>query len=168
MEQVDFSKFGKDFQEKLVQLILEDRAFCDQIKEVLDISFLELKHLQIFTRKLFEYKDKYNTHPSYKTVATILRTELEGENEAMQQQIRNYFARIYKSDAGIEGAEYVKEVSLDFCKKQKLKEAMMKSVNLLQRSSFDEISVNGPLSPTQLRLNPAIKFFFKWLKFLFI
>jgi replicative DNA helicase len=140
MEQVDFSKFGKDFQEKLVQLILEDRAFCDQIKEVLDIGFLELKHLQIFTRKVFEHKDKYNTHPSYKTVATILRTELEDENEATQQQIRSYFARIYKSDAGVESAEYIKEVSLDFCKKQKLKEAMMKSVNLLQRSSFDEIS----------------------------
>ena len=141
MEQVDFSKFGKDFQEKLVQLILEDRTFCDQIKEVLDIGFLELKHLQLFTKKVFQYKDKYETHPSYKTMATILRSELDNENEAVQQQIRSYFARIYKSDAGVESSEYIKEVSLDFCKKQKLKEAMMKSVNLLQRSSFDEISV---------------------------
>ena len=37
-------------------------------------------------------------------------------------------------------SDYIKETSLDFCKKQKLKEAMMKSVKLLNNSSFDEIS----------------------------
>mgnify|MGYP003645926866 CR=1 FL=1 len=161
MEQVDFSKFGKDFQEKLVQLILEDRAFCDQIKEVLDIGFLELKHLQIFTEKVFEHKDKYDTHPSYKTIATILRTELEEENEATQQQIRSYFARIYKTDSGVESAEYIKEIALDFCKKQKLKEAMMKSVNLLQRSSFDEIS---DIINTALKLGTDNNFGYDYLK----
>jgi replicative DNA helicase len=110
------------------------------MREVLDTGFLELKHLQIFVNKVFEHKEKYNVHPSYKTMATILRSELESENEAVQQQTRNYFARIYKSDVEIESSDYIKEVALDFCKKQKLKEAMMKSVSLLQKSSFDEIS----------------------------
>tara|TARA_Y100000034_G_scaffold57468_2_gene70146 strand:- start:438 stop:1817 length:1380 start_codon:yes stop_codon:yes gene_type:complete len=140
MEHVDFSKFGKDFQEKLVQLILEERAFCEQMREVLDINFLELKYLQVFVQKLFSYKEKYGTHPSFKTIATILRSELGTENEAIQQQVRSYFARIYKAETIIDDAEYVKETALDFCKKQKLKEAMMKSVGLLQQSSFDEIS----------------------------
>ena len=36
--------------------------------------------------------------------------------------------------------EFVQEKSLDFCRKQKLKEAMMRSAKLLQSSSFDEIS----------------------------
>ena len=140
MEHIDFSRFGKDFQEKLVQLILEERAFCEQMREVLDINFLELKYLQVFIQKLFGYKGKYGTHPSFKTVATILRSELEAENEAVQQQVRSYFARIYKSETIIDDADYIKETALDFCKKQKLKEAMMKSVGLLQQSSFDEIS----------------------------
>ena len=56
-ESVSFSRFGKDFQEKLTQLILQDRVFCDQIHEVLDVSFLELKYLQLFVKKIFEYKD---------------------------------------------------------------------------------------------------------------
>ena len=46
-EKADFSKHGKDFQEKLVYLIMTERTFCDQIGEVLDVSFLELKYLQI-------------------------------------------------------------------------------------------------------------------------
>jgi len=140
MEYVDFSRFGKDFQEKLVQLILEERTFCEQMREVLDINFLELKYLQVFIRKLFDYKEKYGKHPSFKTVATILRSGLEGENEVVQQQVRSYFARIYNCEVIIDDSEYIKETALDFCKKQKLKEAMMKSVGLLQKSSFDEIS----------------------------
>ena len=34
----DFSRYGKSFQEGLVQLIFEDRPFADQITEVLDIQ----------------------------------------------------------------------------------------------------------------------------------
>ena len=38
-----FVRFGKNFQEKLCQLMLEDRPFFDQIMEVLDIAFFEKK-----------------------------------------------------------------------------------------------------------------------------
>ena len=48
-EKNDFSRYGKAFQEGLVQLILEDRAFADQITEVLDINFLEYK--QVYKHK---------------------------------------------------------------------------------------------------------------------
>ena len=54
----DFSLFGKSFQEKFVQLLLEDRAFSDQISEVLDLNFLELKYLRVFAKKIIEYRDK--------------------------------------------------------------------------------------------------------------
>ena len=36
-EAPSFSKYGKDFQETLCQMILQDRPFADQIMEVLDI-----------------------------------------------------------------------------------------------------------------------------------
>jgi archaellum biogenesis ATPase FlaH len=137
-EKSDFSRFGKAFQENLVQLMLMDRVFCDQIKEVMDIQFLELKYLQAFVQRIFDYKDKYKVHPSYETMTSIVRNTLEDENEALQKQVRDYFARIYTKE--VDGADYVKETSLDFCKKQKLKEAMLKSVKLLQTASFDEIS----------------------------
>ena len=54
--QEDFSKYGKKFQESLVRLVLEDRVFADQMLEVLDINFLELKYLQVFVEKIFEYR----------------------------------------------------------------------------------------------------------------
>jgi replicative DNA helicase len=137
-EQVNFGRYGKSFQEGLVQLIFEDRPFADQITEVLDISFLELEYLRIFVKKIVEYRAKYQQHPSVEAVITILRTDLENEDEVAQKQVRDYFARIHKKE--LTDIDYIKEASLDFCKKQNLKEAMLKSVNLLQNCSFDEIS----------------------------
>lgn len=139
-ELVDFSKFGKAFQEGLAQLIMEQRAFADQLQEVLSIDFFELKYLQVFARKVYEFKKKYNVHPSKDAMLTVLRAELDEENSATQKQTRDFFARIYKAEIEIGGEEYIKETALDFCRKQKLKEAMIKSVGLLEASSFDEIS----------------------------
>ena len=36
---IGFSKYGKQFQESLARMIMEDRPFADQIEEVLDTSF---------------------------------------------------------------------------------------------------------------------------------
>ena len=58
-EKADFSRFGKSFQESLCQLVLQDRPFADQISEVLDYNFFELKYLQAFIRKIFSYRNKY-------------------------------------------------------------------------------------------------------------
>lgn len=139
-EKASFEKYGTKFQENLVQLILDDRAFADQISEVLDTNFLELKYLRLFIDKIFEYRKKYGTHPSRDTITTILRSDLEKENELLQKQTREFYARISANEFSVDGEQHIKDISLDFCKKQKLKEAMIKSVSLIQNSSYDEIS----------------------------
>ena len=137
-EQANFGRYGKTFQEGLVQLIFEDRPFADQITEVLNVGFLELEYLRVFISKILGYREKYGKHPSLDAITTILRTDLENEDEVIQKQVREYFARIHTRE--IQDTEYIKEQSLDFCRKQNLKEAMLKSVGLLQNCSFDEIS----------------------------
>ena len=137
-DKVNFSKYGKSFQEGLAALILQDRAFSDQIQEVLETQYFELKYLQVFVDKIFGYKEKYNVHPTDKIIMTILRTELEDETDAIKKQTRDYFSRIHNTD--ITDQDFIKNTSLDFCRKQTLKEAMIKSVGLLKNSSYDEIA----------------------------
>ena len=137
-QKADFGRFGKTFQEGLVQLIFEDRPFADQITEVLDSNFLELEYLRVFVKKIMIYRHKYGKHPSVDAMLTIMRTDLENENEITKKQVREYFARIHTHE--LFETEYIKETALEFCRKQKLKEAMIKSVELLGTSSFDEIS----------------------------
>ena len=64
-QKADFGRFGKTFQEGLVQLIFEDRPFADQITEVLDSNFLELEYLRVFVKKIMIYRHKYGKHPSW-------------------------------------------------------------------------------------------------------
>lgn len=161
--QEDFSKFGKNFQENLCKLILEDRPFSDQIGEILDVHFFELKYLQVFCRKIYDYKQKYNIHPSSDIMTTIIRTELKDEEEILQKQTRDFFVRIQVDVSRVDGSEYIKETALDFCKKQKLKEAIGKSIKLLSKntSSFDEIRV---LINEALRLGADNNFGYDYLK----
>lgn len=136
-ENVSFSKYGKNFQEMLAFLMLEDRPFSEQIEEVVDVGFFELKYLRVFASKIFDYRRKYGTHPTRKIFDSILRTDLEDESEIIQDQVRNYFARSIIRKVTDE--DYIKNTALDFCKKQKLKEAILRSVGLLQNSSYDQI-----------------------------
>ena len=139
MKRTDFSHFGKSFQEALCLLMLEDRPFADQILEVFDITFLELGYLRLFVSKIIAYRLKYGVHPTKKIMNTIIKSDLEKENEAIQKQVRDYFATIMVSEH-IKDSEFIKDKALEFCRKQKLKGAMLQSVDLLQTCSFDEIS----------------------------
>tara|TARA_R110002020_G_scaffold295713_1_gene511288 strand:- start:22348 stop:23736 length:1389 start_codon:yes stop_codon:yes gene_type:complete len=138
VDKINFGRYGKTFQEGLVQLIFEDRPFADQITEVLDINFIELEYLRTFLRKTLNFRQRYDKHPSVDAMLTIIKTELEEEDEVIQQQVQDYFTRMHTRE--VTDSEYIKEISLDFCRKQNLKEAMLTSVNLLQNCSFDEIS----------------------------
>ena len=136
-ESISFSKYGKNFQELLAFIILEDRPFCDQVEEVLNVNFFELKYLRAFVTKIFEYRVKYGSQPTPKIFDSIIRTGLNDESDLIQEQVRKYFARTaIKTNTD---KDYIKDTALDFCKKQKLKEAILKSVDLLKNSSYDEI-----------------------------
>jgi len=133
-----FSKFGKTFQEKLVKTILFDRNFANQMEEVLDTSYLELKYLQVFVDLMFQHKKDY-PHPTYEAMVSVVRTQTDDYSNSIIKQVIDFLARIKSNAIGDEDQEYVMEKSLDFCKKQKLKEAILKSVGLLQSQSFEQI-----------------------------
>ncbi len=136
----DFSKFGKNFQENLCHLILIDRPFADQIFEVLDVNFLELSYLRVFVNKIKQYKKKYGVHPTRKVMTSIMRTGISEEQDSVQKLLRDYYARVLSQDVEQSESGYIKDTALDFCKKQKLQEAMIKCVPLLKKSSFDQVA----------------------------
>ena len=134
-----FQRFGKTFQENLCHLMLQDRTFCDQICEVLDVEYLQYEHLKVFTNMLIEYRLKYRQHPSYEIMATNITSGLDSYTGALQKQIRQFYAKVINSHE-IDGSDFIKEHAIDFCRKQVLKKAMIQSVKLLKSSSFEEIA----------------------------
>ena len=137
-KQETFQKFGKSFQENLCHLMIQDRTFCDQISEVLDIDFLQYEHLKVFVQMLLDYRTKYRQHPSYEIMASQITSGLGSYTEACQKQLRQFYSKVIQQDE-VSGAEYIKDNAIDFCRKQVLKKAMIESVKLLKSSSFEEI-----------------------------
>ena len=133
-----FQKFGKNFQENLCHLMLQDRVFCDQISEVLDVDFLQYEYLKVFIKMLLDYREKYRSHPSYETMATSITSGLAGYTDALVKQVRQFYAKVINTDE-IDGIGFLKDNAIDFCRKQVLKKAMIQSVKLLKSSSFEEI-----------------------------
>ena len=156
---ITFKNFGISFQQKLVQIILEERVFADQIEEVLDEGYFDVQYLRFVVREIFKYKEKYELHPTHDAISTIFRTNFDDENEVLIKQIQTFLVRIHKSH--VEDADFVKETALDFAKRQKLKEAMIKSISLLQKSSFDEIS---EVINEALKLGTDTNFGYDWIK----
>jgi hypothetical protein len=140
MDDINFAKYGKPFQECLAALIFKDNKFASQIEEVLNLNYFELRYLQTFVKLTYDYKEKYGKFPSDLTMASILKAELDVNNAVIKKQLKDFFAKIKSENIGNVDPEFVKTHAIDFCKKQKLKEAMIKSVELVQNSSFDEIS----------------------------
>ncbi len=134
-----FQRFGKAFQEKFCHLMLSDRPFCDQVVEVLDTEFLDYEYLRVFVKILTNHRSKYKVHPSYEIMESRIRTDCNNYTKALKEQLLQFYASILSTDR-IENSAYIKDSSIDFCRKQVLKGAMMKSVKLIKSSSFDEIS----------------------------
>lgn len=147
-EEKSFASFGKSFQEKLSEILLDEPEFFDQISEILKIEFFELKYLQEFVKILFDYREKFAKHPNRDTVESILKNELLNLNPQLQKQVRDFYTRVAANDIGNVNQEYVKNKSIDFCKKQNLKQAFIKSIKLMETSSFEEIQkiINNSLN----------------------
>jgi replicative DNA helicase len=160
-DKIDFSRFGKKFQESLCRIVLDDREFCDQVFEVLKVEFFEVKYLQLFVQVIVDYKREFGTHPSRDIVATILRSGIEDESDVLKKQVRDYFTQLMTTMPDFEGDAFIKKKALDFCRKQNLKEAMIKSAKLIHSASFEEIS---KIINDSLKLGSNTDFGYDYLK----
>ena len=130
---------GRHIQVSLCQIMLEDRPFCDQIMEVLEIDFFESVDTRAFVQILREYKEKYSPtpHPSYDMMASLIKSNIKNFDKSTGEKLKKLF--ISFKDRQVENKEHIISTAIDFCRKQALKKAMMKSVKLIQESSFDQI-----------------------------
>lgn len=134
-----FGTYGKSFQEKLVQALLVDKQFAEQMLEVFEVTYLEPKYLQFLADRYFSYAKKYKVFPTLQLLITIIRDELKvGTDTILRDQIIDYLQRMrVNPDPG--DLQYVKEKSLDFCKKQALKKALEEAVDQIQAEKYESI-----------------------------
>jgi hypothetical protein len=150
-----FGTYGKSFQEKVVQALLVDKHYAEQMLEVFDTSYFEPKYLQFLAEKYFSYAKKYKVFPTLQLLLTIIRDELKtGTDTVVRDQIVEYLQRM-KANPDPGDLQYVREKSLDFCKKQALKKALEVAVEQIQAEKYESI-VDGIKSAVMVGTAPQL------------
>lgn len=134
-----FGQYGKSFQEKIFQSLLTDKTWSAQMVEVMDPTFFDVSYLEYLAEKFFAYYKKYKCFPTLGLLVTIVRDDLSQRDDAiLRDQIVHFLHRV-KTSTDVNDLAYVKDKTLDFCRKQAFKEALEKSVELIQTEKFESV-----------------------------
>ena len=134
-----FRQYGRDFQEKIFQCLLTDRNWGSQMVEVMTPTFFEVKYLKYLTDRYFRFYEKYKEFPTLPLLITIIRDDLkEGNDIILRDQIVEFLHRL-KLNPDMGDLGFVKEKSLDFCKKQAFKDALEKAVEMIATEQYDSV-----------------------------
>lgn len=134
-----FGRYGTSFQNKILQAILMDRMFAEQMSEVFKSEYFELKYLEYLSEKYFSYYTKYKEFPSLQMLLTIVKDDLKTNTEEhLKSQIVDYL-RTIQSNPNPGDLPLVKEKSLDFCRKQELKSAIINIIDLVEIEKYETL-----------------------------
>jgi replicative DNA helicase len=127
-------QYGHQFQIKVLYSLLQDRPFLQKIADVLTGDYFESPAHKWIINSVLEYYAKYHTYPTMEVLKVEMKKE---ENEVLRVSIKNELKQIYTTTH--DEIEYVKEEFFNFCKNQRLKEALLTSVDLLKDGEYEGI-----------------------------
>ena len=130
--------YGTGFQNKVLAVLLKDRAFLQQVHDIIDPKYFSSESSQWLTKVLLKYFEQYKSPPTLEAlkiyidqidVDVLKTTVIENVKEVLK-----YFES--------EDFQFIKDKTLEFCKNQKIKGAILKSVELLKIGKYDEIKLS--------------------------
>lgn len=127
--------YGYTFQIKIITCLLKDRAFLHQVSDVLTPNYFESEATNWIVRTILGYWDDYRNSPTLE----VLKVEMEKISlDLLKIEVKDKIKDAIKYFDATD-LDYVKEQTLDFCKNQTLKKAILDSVDLLKTGEYDKI-----------------------------
>jgi hypothetical protein len=134
-DKVSLHQYGNSFQAKLIASLLTNRQFLEQIQDILEPKFFESDSNTWLVKEIKAYFVKYKKLPTLDALKVIIDSDTEDILKlAIVEDLKNAFKHFEATDL-----EFVQEKSLDFCKNQKIKDAIVHSVDLIQSGDYEEI-----------------------------
>jgi replicative DNA helicase len=136
MEAVDtLIKFGSSYQSKVVASLITDVKFLEQVHEITKPEFFESDANRWIIESVLDYFNEFKAVPTME----VFKIKVSGiEDKTLKQtivdQLKNVFIQV-----GSEDLPYVKKEYLTFAKNQKVKEALLKSVDYLKQGRYELI-----------------------------
>ena len=135
MESNSLQSFGTSFQSKVISCFLNDSVYLQTIMEIIKPEYFESDSNKWLVEEIQSYFIKYKTTPTLEALKISVDSV---DNEVLKLSIIEGLKDAWRNREAAD-LEFVKEKSLDFCKNQVLKSAIMESVNLLENQNYDDI-----------------------------
>jgi replicative DNA helicase len=133
MADKNFDYLGNTFQQQLINQIIVDKNFAHSILEVIDSNYFENKYYKIIMQMIKEYYKKFDCTPTYDTLNQIVKSEIT--QELMLKITLDTLNEV--KNVSDEGALFVQEKALKFCKQQELQKVMTKAQKIIDGGEFE-------------------------------
>lgn len=137
MTEANLGTYGHHFQIKVLFSLLTDKTFLNNISDVLSADYFESPAHKWIVDFTLKYYSQYHTNPTMEVLKVEMGKLKKAKNEILQIAVKAELKQAYTTTE--DDVEYVKEEFFNFCKNQMLKEALLKSVDLLEAGAFDDI-----------------------------
>lgn len=137
MSQDTLQLYGVGFQHKLLLALIRNKPFLQQIQDILDPSYFSSDGSKWIARTILDHSKQYKTTPTLEVFK--VKTEEIG-NDVLKNVVIDTLKEIYKL-ADVEDLDFVQDQAIEFCKNQKLKAAILESVDLLQQRKYEQIKL---------------------------
>ena len=135
----DFGDMGRQYQEKVVQLLFEDNTYAEMMLDVLRPDHFTYRHLQELSKILVEHRTRYKAFPSLEMAMVQLRRGEGQVDQAMMVLAAEFFSRVQSNPLNGDRG-YIEESSLEFCKRQTLVAAVGKCLEQIEGKRYDSIA----------------------------
>ena len=131
----NLKKFGSEFQIKCISGLVSDKTFIERISDILEPDSFETDAHKFIVKETISYFLQYKDLPTL----AVFKVKVDSiENDLLKQSVVEQLRLVYQkiSDTDL---KYIKEQFLEFCKNQKIKNAIMESVDHLKSGQYDKI-----------------------------
>ena len=131
----NLKRFGSEFQSKCIASLVSNQLFVERIFDILTPEYFERDSDKWIVQEVMDYFLKYKSCPTLQ-VFSVQSQEIKSEilKTSVIEQLRNVYGYIDSSDL-----KFVSEQFLEFCKNQKMKNAIISSTDYLKLGEYDEI-----------------------------
>lgn len=129
------AEYGHTFQTKVIASLISDRTFLQQTSDLLEPAYFESQANNWLADKILKYHNDYKNSPTPEVFKSLL---VPVEDKLLRTTIVDTLKEAFRLQNSPD-LEYVKNETIEFCKNQKMKVAILTSVDLLKAGKFDQI-----------------------------
>ena len=129
------TQFGTSFQSKIIASLMSDIKFVQTISDILQPDMFDSDSNKWLVKTIRDYYYKYKKQPTLEVIKYKID---EIDNDILKSGVIEKLREVWKNIKATD-LEFVQSETLDFCKNQTLKRAILESVDLLENKNYDGI-----------------------------